>query len=60
MSCRAFRVVEPRLSHTPTFTPSAIPLGWERCVVCGQLIERTLWARTTCPGPRTHEPIGGM
>jgi hypothetical protein len=51
MSCRAFRLdPPPPLSHTPTFTPSPLPLGWERCAVCHQLVDLAIWLRTTCPG----------
>jgi hypothetical protein len=53
---RAFRLeplpLPPPSSHLPTFAPSPIPLGWERCRVCGQLVDQHLWASTTCPGPR--------
>lgn len=49
----------PSMSHIPTFSDHELPLGWQRCAVCHQLIDLFRWLRP-CPGPRTHEPIGGM
>jgi hypothetical protein len=43
------------LTHVPTFTPSLLPLGWERCRTCNGLLDLYRWAATVCPGRPVEE-----
>jgi len=49
-------VVEALGWHVPTFSEALQPLGWQRCAVCGELVDRLLWARRRCLGPPAPAP----
>jgi len=55
-----FRIDPPPASHIPSFSEHDLPLGWQRCAVCGALLDVRIWARTTCPGPRRAQELGGQ
>ncbi len=54
MTCRAQEYEIP-LYHDLNFSDPTAPFGYGRCIRCGQLVNRDLWAAQPCPGPTPEE-----